>query len=477
MKKIIFIISALVVFASCGNLEDLNTNTKDFAAVKGESLFSNGQKNVVDQMVGTNVNINIFRFFTQQWTETTYLDEVNYDLVTRTIPGNHWNTLYRLGLKNFDEASKVLAASPLGIETPEVRKNKLATIEIMKVYTWSVLVQTFGNVPYSEALDISKPTPKYDDAATIYKDLIVRINKSIADLDVTSDGMGLYDNFYQGDVTKLKKFANSLKLRMGLVIADYDNALSKSTVESAVASGVILDNADNAAMAYQANQPNTNPVYVELVASGRSDFVPANTLVDAMNSLNDPRRQFYMTTLGGVYLGGQYGLSNTFSAYSHIAKAISAPTFEGMVLDAAETEFLLAEAAERGFTVGGSAQSHYNAGVTASILYWGGAQADADAYLLTPKVNYTNAASGADWKAKIGTQAWIALYNRGWEAWQEWVRLDSPVFVAPATAKSVIPLRLIYPVSEQTLNGVSYKAASTAIGGDDVATKLFFDKH
>jgi len=477
MKKIIFIISAFVVFASCGNLEELNTITIDFAVVKGEALFSNGQKNLVDQMVGTNVNYNIFRFFTQQWTETTYLDEVNYDLVTRTIPGNHWNTLYRPVLKNLDEATKVLDATPLGIEKPEVRKNKLASIEIMKVYTWAVLVQTFGNIPYSEALDISKPVPKYDDASTIYKDLIARLNVAIGNLDVNADGMGNFDNIYQGDVAKMKKLANSLKLRMGMVIADADPTLAKTTVESAATSGAITANADNAAIEYMSDQPNTNPIFVDLVASGRSDFVPANTLVDAMNTLIDPRRPFYFTTIGGAYVGGKYGLSNTFSAYSHVADDIQDPTFEGTIFDAAETEFLLAEARERGFAVGGTAQSHYNAGVTASILYWGGVQADVDTYLASAAVDYTNAASGANWKEKIGKQAWLALYNRGWEAWQSWVRLDFPVFVAPTTAKSAIPVRLIYPISEQTLNGDAYKAASSAIGGDLVTTKLFFDKN
>jgi len=477
MKKILFIIMSFVVFTSCSNLEDLNTNVKDFATVKGEALFSNGQKNIVDQVVGLNVNYNIFRFFTQQWTETTYLDEANYDVVSRTIPGAQWNFLYRLGLKNLTESATVLEATPLGTELPAVRQNKLATIEITKIYTWSVLVQTFGNIPYTEALNITKPTPKYDDAATIYKDLISRLNVAIGKLDVTVDGMGSYDNIYHGDVVKLKKFANSLKLRMGIVIADYDAALSKTTVESAVTSGVILDNADNAAMAYMADQPNTNPIYLEVVASGRHDFIPANTLVDAMNALNDPRRPFYMTTIGGVYVGGVYGFGNTYASFSHIADKIAEPTFEGTILDAAETEFLLAEASARGFAVGGTAQSHYNAGITASILYWGGSQASVDAYLSTPKVDYSNAASGATWKAKIGTQAWIALYNRGWEAWQEWVRLDYPVFVAPTTAKSAIPVRLIYPISEQTLNADSYTAGAAAIGGDLVTTKLFFDKN
>jgi hypothetical protein len=261
---------------------------------------------------------------------------------------------------------------------------------------------------------------------------------------------------------------------MGLVMADVDAATAKTMVESAFTSGVITSNADNAAMGYLPDQPNTNPIFVDLVASGRSDFLPANTLVDAMNVLADPRRPFYFTQYKGAYVGGKYGVSNAFSSYSHVADAIQDPTFEALLFDATEMEFLLAEAAERGFNVGGTAESHYNKGVQASILYWGGSQADVDAYLANPKVAYTKA-SGT-WKERIGTQAWIALYNRGWEGWQEWVRLDFPKFVAPATAKSAIPLRMIYPVSEHTLNGDAYTSAAAAIGGDLVTTKLFFDK-
>jgi len=483
MKKILYLIIVLITFASCGKLEDLNVNTKDFTVVKGEALFSNAQKNLVDQMVSTNVNNNIFRFFTQQWTETTYLDEVNYDIVTRTIPGNHWNTLYRRVIMNLNDASKTLDATPvlpqITGETPEIRQNKMATIEIMKVYSWSVLVQTFGNLPYSKALDIdNNPLPAYDDASTVYKDLISRLNAAIGKISLVDEGMGSFDNIYNGDMTKWLKFANSLKLRMGMVISDSDPVLAKSTVESAAAAGLITDNADNASMAYLSDQPNTNPLFVDMVASGRNDFVPANTLVDAMNTLNDPRRSLYFTQVGGIFKGGIYGSSNGFSAYSHVNSNMLEPTFPGVILDAAEVEFLLAEAVEKTFNVGGTAESHYNNGVKASILNWGGAQADVDTYLANPNVAYTNAGSGATYKEKIGKQAWIALYNRGWEAWQEWVRLDYPIFVAPATAKSAIPVRLIYPISEQTLNGDAWKAGAAALGteGDVVTQKLFFDK-
>jgi hypothetical protein len=46
-------------------------------------------------MTSTNVNTNIFRMLGQHWTETTYVDEANYDFNTRNITNAHWSEIYR----------------------------------------------------------------------------------------------------------------------------------------------------------------------------------------------------------------------------------------------------------------------------------------------------------------------------------------------------------------------------------------------
>jgi hypothetical protein len=344
----------------------------------------------------------------------------------------------------------------------------------LSVYTWSVLVESFGDIPYTEALDIDNPLPKYDDGMTVYKDLITRLDAAIANLDPAFSSLDDADNMYQGDVAAWIKFANSLKLRMGLLLADADNTYAQTVVEQA-APNVFTSNADNARLVYLAAQPNANPIYDDLVASGRHDFVPANTLVDTMNSLSDPRRPFYFTLFGGAYVGGEYGASNDFTQYSHVADKIQEPTFEGLIFDYAEVEFLLAEAVERGYAVGGNAETHYNNAIEASILYWGGTNTEVTTYLANPNVAYTTAPG--TWKEKIGLQFWIALYNRGFDGWTEWRKFDYPLLVAPPDALTDIPVRLTYPIEEQTLNGSNYESASAAIGGDHVYTKLFWDKN
>src|SRR5690606_17102556 len=146
--------------------------------------------------------------------------------------------------------------------------------------------------------------------------------------------------------------------------------------------------------------------------STREDYVAANTLVDAMNELNDPRRKQFFTQVDGEYSGGIYGFTNSYPDFSTVSAKVAAPDNEGLLLDYSEVNFLLAEALERGFAVGGTVEDHYNEAITSSIEYWGGTSAEADAYLGQSSVAYTSAAG--DWKDKIGTQKWIALYNRGY---------------------------------------------------------------
>jgi hypothetical protein len=153
------------------------------------------------------------------------------------------------------------------------------------------------------------------------------------------------------------------------------------------------------------------------------------------------------------------------------------PDFPAILIDYVEVEFLLAEAAARGYSVGsGSAVSHYNEAVTQSILAWGGTNTEANTYLAQAEIGYSTGSTAGDFRKKIGLQKWIALYNRGLEGWAEWRRFDTPIFnIARNKTIDDIPMRMPYPYNEDNLNLANYTAASAAIGGDLVSTKLFWD--
>ncbi|WP_029274832.1 SusD/RagB family nutrient-binding outer membrane lipoprotein [Pedobacter borealis] len=478
MKKILLALIAVLFIGACKkDVTTVNVDPKRPLNVSSASLFTNAQRRLVNTVTSSNVNLNIFRLIEQQWQETTYIDESQYDLQTRTIPDNLWNAFYRDVLKNFKE-SRTIAATE-GKSAVDL-KNQLAITDIMEVYSWYYILTTFGDVPYSEALNIDNAFPKYDDGLTAFKDLLKRLDADIAALNPASASLGSADAIYDGDPQSWKKLANSLKLKVALTIADADNATAKTAAEAAVASGVFAysvggANVDNAKYPYTTITPNTNPIWVDLVQSGRLDFVANNTITTQMNTLNDPRRPFFFTLdADGVYSGGNPGESSPYANFSAPAVPITKPDFPGSLIDVAEVQFLLAEAAERGYSVGGTAGVFYSNAVTASILDWGGTLASATIYLAQPSVAYATATG--TWRKKIGTQKWLALYNRGLDAWIENRRLDYPQLPEAADAQTDFPVRFTYPVKEQNVNNVNRAAAATKIGGDNVTTKLFWDK-
>lgn len=473
MKKILLaLVPALFVMACTKDVTSLNVDPKKPLNVSSASLFTSAQHNLVNTLSSPNVNLNIFRLIEQQWQETTYIDESQYDLQSRNIPDNLWNAFYRSVLKNFEESRKIM---PSDVTDAAQLKNQTAILDIMEVYTWHYLLTTYGNVPYTQALNIENTFPKYDDALTSYKDLLKRLDADMAALNPAAASFGSADAIYKGNPAQWKRFANSLKLKLAITIADADNATAKAAAESAVASGVFVGNTDNAKFPYVTTTPNTNPIWVDLIQSGRLDFVAASTITSKMNALNDPRLPLYFTKdPSGGYSGGTPGQSSAYPNFSHAAVLITNADFPGNILDYAEVQFLLAEAAERGYSVGGAAATFYTNAVTASILDWGGTTAQAAAYLLQPTVLYATAAG--NYKQKIGNQKWIALYNRGIDAWVEQRRLDFPVLPPAEDALTGFPVRFTYPVNEQNVNNANRVAAATAIGGDVVTTKLFFDK-
>lgn len=474
-KFSIVIASAALTLFSCSDdyYDSLNVNHTSPSNVPASFLVTNATTSLFTQMTSTSVNFNIFKLFAQYYTETQYVDEANFDMVKRNIAGNHWSELYRNVLFDLKDArTKIESDATL---RQSVKDNQLAIIDIMEVYTWQVLVDTFGNVPYTQALQgLNNPNPVYDDAATIYSDLIVRITSDINKINTSDEGFGDKDLIYFGDMSNWKKLAASLKLRIGVQLLDANPTLGTSTIKDAVTAGVFDSNNDNFVLEFMSTAPYQNPIGAGL----NSDFVPADTLIDYMNGLNDPRRfKFFAENMGsGVFVGSPYGEGSAFASTTHFSSTLYSYTNPGDLLDYSEVEFLLAEASAKGVNVGGTIESHYNEGIKASMEYWDVSTVDINNYLLQNDVNF-NTASGTALQ-KIAKQFWLAMFNRGFEGWNVWRRLDYPNLKSPAPLSGLpIPNRYIYPIGERTINGTNYSAAATAIGGDRLTTKLFWDKN
>ncbi|MFC3159370.1 Starch-binding associating with outer membrane [Chryseobacterium arachidis] len=515
MKKIFLILSILsltVVTNSCeSDITTLNEDPKHPTVVPSGLLVASAEQELISQLLTPNVNNNISRFFTQQWAQTTYIDESNYDMVTRPIPRNHYNRMMASSsaivhspgvLSALRDAKQFLQNESLSAAE---KGNREAIIELISVYTWANLVDTYGDVPYFGALKAvaganNASEIPYDDAKTIYLDLIKRIDDANAMINTNQSGY-TDDIFYKGNMGKWKKMANSLKFRLAVTLADVEPALSKTYAEAAYNAGLFDNKDDSWGLSAFPSGLFANPVYQEYVQSGRSDFIPSDVLVNYMNSTTDPRRDRWFVKADrvfddvagdyvagtGTYKGGVYGANNSFLSYSRMSSPkvdingiadaaddgdymIVTENAQGYLLDYTEISFLRAEAAARGYSVGGTAATLYAAAITASMKEYGISDDKITPFIAANPFNASN------WKQSIGFQAWVAMFNKGFQSWNFARRLDYPVFVNPDdSAVDGVPVRMKYSDQEYLLNKNNVTAAAQKIGGDQVTTKVFWD--
>ena len=478
MKKIILsTICSVLLLNSCRSDESINTDPNVAYTTTAETVVSYAQKALSDYVNTPSVNENNFRLTMQYWQETTYVNESNYDFVNRNVSNNIWTSNYVDVLNNLNQAKKLIEAyspTPAEFSSWQVKKkNQLAIVDLMMVFTYQNIVDTFGNIPYTQALQLeSIPLPVYDDGAAIYSSLITRARADVQALS-SGDSFGEGDYYYKGDVTKWKKFGNSLLLKLGIAIADSNNSLAQAVVTEAISGGVFTSIADNCQLPYQTASPNYNPIYDALVASGRDDYIAAAPFVNFLLENSDPRiSSYYQLNEDDEYVGQEVGQPGEVDVFSRIGTFAEQPDFPGVILNYTEVAFYLAEAAARwGIS---DAATAYNNAVLASLSEWNVSAEDATAYLTAHPYNVSN------WKESIGLQAWAAFFNQGQTSWNFYRRLDYPVLVAPTTAapeaNKTVPTRMTYPVREQSVNRTNWSTASNAIGGDFLYTKLFWDK-
>jgi len=478
MKKNIIIVGitafALMLYGCEKSFDDLNIDPKRPSDVPANTLFLAGEKNLADIYSSSIWSSSPFRVLAQVWTQTANINEARYQFTTNNAPTGWWTNLYTKVLSNLEEAKSKYKNE---LVSEAVKSNKTLITDILQVYTYALLVNTYGDIPYTESLHRNIPFPKYDDAKVVTDDLIKRLDVAIANLDTNSPSFGNVDQIFKGDVSKWKKFAATLKLKLALLYADVDANKAKTKATEAIQSGLLTENASFNFIAGAV--VNANPLWQDLVNGTYAIYyAPADYFVKTLLNWNDPRLALLFTQdSNGSYSGAIAGLGGINANLSKFTNYWLSPTAPTLLLSHAETEFLLAEAIERGIPSTGTAADHYHSAIRLSITELGGTVKQADDYINQSFVNYTTATG--NWKQKIGYQKWIAFANRNWDAWTEIRRLGYPNLnqvSPPQNAVSTFPNRFYYPIAEQNSNKQHWQEAVAKLQGgkDEVTVKLFW---
>lgn len=468
MKKIIMLITIAVLFYNCNKFEDTNVSPTLLTEASTKALLTNSQQSISDLVFGNVASARLAALYVQHLAEGPYPGPSLYNDRNLSFATFYTGPLYNLQtiITYNNEGSE--AANGNGS-----KNNQIAVARILKAYYYLLMTDKWGDIPYTEALKGNEAyAPVYDKQQNIYNDLFKELTEAAAQIN-EAEAKVVGDVIFNGDMSSWKRFANTIRMIMGLRLSVKDQAKGKTEYASALAAGVITSNAQNMSYAFITGDPNnSNPWYNNYVASNRNDYAISKTLTDYMEPKSDPRLPIYGEVLAGnVVKGLPYGRNvavNIPAAYSRIGNYFRDQGASMPIFNYAQVLFMRAEAAKLGYEAGGdaAAEQFYKDAIKASWQQYGVFnQAAYDAYLLLPGVAYV-AATG---HRQIMTEKWVHMYLNSWESWNDWRRTGFPVLTPAVDAIDPrgIPLRLGYPTNEVALNNTNYLAAVAGLGGTD----------
>jgi hypothetical protein len=438
----------------------------------------------------------------QQLAESQYPDEDQYLRLDGTVTDASFINGYTADLKNFQ------AVVDAGKATDEPLI--WGPAQVMRSLLFAHMTDVWGDIPYSQALkgdgEEAIILPAYDPQEEIYAGLFADLSEAAAGMAAGgTQNLGGADPIYGGSGPKWRRFANSLRARYAMRLANVDASTAQSELNAAIGDpgGLIESNADNAQINWPGDGVYDNPWSSN--NKSRDDHRLSKTLADQMVPFDDPRlgvyaqpTQCFVNPVAGCpanppeYAGLVNGLeANEAATFARVTSrpgaifystpdfcvdcpALNGATFPNFIMTYAEVSFILAEAAERGWITDDPA-TLYEQGIRASMEQWGVTDQTAiNAYLALPAIAYQGGTPGL---RQIALQKWIALYTDGVEAWSEWRRTCVPETIKPGPAAIIntVPRRYQYSVREHSVNAANVDAAIARQGPDEFTTRVYWD--
>ncbi len=489
-------LAALALTLGACDITDLNENPNEPTTVTPPNLLTNAEVDIATNYWGAFTLGRFANLYAQYWTQNQYTDEDRYGYPSRRSGSLNamWEDYY-LALNDLQQIVRINEQTPGEVEGFGPNANQIAISKIMQAWTFQVMTDIWGPIPFTEALqgrESGNFQPSYTAQEDIYLGLLDSLTAASEMIDTEASALASGDIIYNGDMEQWKKFANSTKMRVAIRIADRLPDVAEAAINEAIEAGVFEEVDDAALVPFSTSPPYQNPIYENYEVSGRDDWAMPNSIIAPMLATDDPRLPAYATaTPGGEYIGYTYGLppgeaqarfqAGPFSRPSEAVREADAPAIL-MLYD--EVLFIKAEAAQRGF-IDGDAAEFYREAITASVSYWDEVSATAsvsedeiDAFI--DRVPY----DASNWQQVLGVQKWLALYMQGIQGWSEFRRLDfegilQPPPGDPGSEEFGVPIavRLPYPNDETSLNGANVEEAVSNLldGPDDQGTKLWWD--
>lgn len=416
---------------------------------------------------------------------------------------------------------------------------------IMRAYVFGYIADLWGDAPYTEALKAESGDkyfkPVYDAQRDIYMGILADLDT--ANILLSGDNNSyknidpIQDVLYGGDVSKWRKFANSLALRYYMRLSVKEPGIAENGIKMITADPenypLITDASDDASVSYPGSSPYdswpSNTVFDKSTSGNYMRTKMCKTLVDALKDLSDPRLGVWANKIEiPLVLVSGTGIDEIVDGERHISQDIvddyiaawgvdidydpeyvgiptsvfAAPQYnlnpnleQGVYNPHAsqlndmykETsgEYLLMRimsAAEVNLILAeaatnswapGNAEDYYAAGIQQSMNAWGVGGAFSD-YI---------AGAPYDGIESIIEQKWIASWTAAAESWFDYRRTGLPALQTGESAKrEALPLRFYYnndnEIAKNPINAEAAiaKLVPTAFKGSDVSNNSAWSK-
>jgi Starch-binding associating with outer membrane len=504
MKKFIYTFIALIglIVAGCNDFLNINTNPNAPSVTVPDLVLSGA---LVESARGLSQDMNAYSMYWAGYWAASGTYSASGDVRRNFILTNNsfagvWSNLY-LNASNYNFVEK-------SAKSIKGHDNYVAICKVMKAYVFQILVDNYGNVPYTDALKgFVQLSPSYDDAQTIYTSLSAQLDSAVALIqNASSDAAPVpktTDVMFSGDMTKWVKLANTLNLKLLLRQSEVTTQASFITAEIAkiVANGGGFLGAGQDALinpGYTQATGLQNPFWESNGLGvgndiGNRDYNRTSAYSLAFFQVNnDPRVNYvfrtpdsppgtnkgvkpYFSIPFGAPPDAQYATGVTSGFGIGVMPGPSAPV---VFLSASESLFLQAEASQRGW-IAGSTQTLYQTGISESFRLLGAS--GAATYYGQAIANVGWASSSANLLEAIIVQKWAAMCSiDGMEAWSDVRRLgfpdDLPQSGEPSKINPTPPVRLLYPQSEyNTNNGSVSKQPVLGNNREQFDHKIFWD--
>jgi len=491
VRYILLLLTGLTLFVSCKKgFSEMNTDPNRSTAALPEALLTPALWDVVTR--NNNRALRLTNELMQVHVTTSDGDEIHRYVVRPNESDYMWTNWY-LQLTNFKDMYN--QAEALNNNT------YMAMGLICEVYVTSLITDTFGDVPYSEATQGKEGIyqPKFDKQQDIYLDLFRKLeqaNTLLSTPTALTEVQMAVEPLFGKDInnantnktlastlttTAWRKFCNSLYLRLLLRVSARAEANSASKMAEIVSNPtkypIFSNNAESAIIKYTTVVPYVSAFYNYRVFDFSGNNGISVFFANNLNTWGDPRRANWMTLYEGAYSGIPSGYSRgqvpeRESAYN---SALMNDPMLGNIINYPEVQFILAEASAKGY-IGGDAKTFYENGVNSAITIWG--QTVPINYLTNPALAWNSGATLDAMMEKIHLQKYYTMFFTDFQQWFEYRRTGHPNLPKGPGVENGgnMPSRLRYPVNVQSLNGANYSAAVAAFGPDDLNTKMWWNK-